>query len=81
MCAGSFRSQRGMGAAPAFPEGRISNPCSRSEDALIRAYDTAGNVIATHEHAGDSKNGKSPYLPCPIQLERINENKLVRLYN
>jgi hypothetical protein len=27
--------------------------CSRSHDAVIRVYDEAGNVIATHEHAGD----------------------------
>jgi phospholipase C len=26
---------------------------SRSHDAVIRVYDPAGNVIATHEHAGD----------------------------
>jgi hypothetical protein len=24
-------------------------------DAVIRVYDTAGNVIETHEHAGDFK--------------------------
>jgi hypothetical protein len=28
---------------------------SRSHDALIRVYDKAGNVIDTHEHAGDFK--------------------------
>ena len=28
---------------------------SRSHDAVIRVYDDAGNVIATHEHAGDFK--------------------------
>ena len=27
----------------------------RSHRAVIRAYDTAGNVIETHEHAGDFK--------------------------
>ena len=27
----------------------------RSNDAVIRVYDEAGNVIATHEHAGDFK--------------------------
>jgi hypothetical protein len=26
---------------------------SRSRDALIRVYDDAGNVIATHEHKGE----------------------------
>ena len=28
---------------------------SRSEDAVIRVYDAAGNVIETHEHKGDFK--------------------------
>jgi hypothetical protein len=28
---------------------------SRSHHALIRVYDEAGNVIETHEHAGDFK--------------------------
>ena len=26
---------------------------SRSHDAVIRVFDDAGNVIETHEHAGD----------------------------
>jgi len=30
---------------------------SRSHDAVIRVYDAAGNVIETHEHAGDFKRG------------------------
>ena len=28
---------------------------SRPADAVIRVYDAAGNVIATHKHAGDFK--------------------------
>jgi hypothetical protein len=28
---------------------------SNSHDAVIRVYDEAGNVIETHEHAGDFK--------------------------
>ena len=28
---------------------------SRSHDAVIRIYDKAGNVIETHEHAGEFK--------------------------
>jgi tryptophan synthase beta subunit len=28
---------------------------SRSHDAVIGVYDDAGNVIETHEHAGDFK--------------------------
>ena len=30
---------------------------SRSHDAVIRVYDEAGNVIETHEHTGDFKEG------------------------
>ncbi len=30
---------------------------SRSHDAVIRVYDDAGNVIQTHEHKGDFKEG------------------------
>jgi hypothetical protein len=33
----------------------ISNAISRSHDAVIRVYDEAGNVIETHEHAGEFK--------------------------
>ena len=29
--------------------------CSRSHDAVIRVYDDAGDVIETHEHAGEFK--------------------------
>ena len=32
-----------------------ANQYSRSHDAVIRVYDAAGNVIETHEHAGDFK--------------------------
>jgi hypothetical protein len=28
---------------------------SRSHDAVIRVYNAAGNVVETHEHAGDFK--------------------------
>jgi hypothetical protein len=28
---------------------------SRSDNAVIRVYDPAGNVIETHEHTGDIK--------------------------
>jgi hypothetical protein len=31
---------------------------SGSHDAVIRVYDAAGNVIETHEHAGDFKSRK-----------------------
>ena len=29
--------------------------CTNRRDAVIRVYDEAGNVIETHEHAGDFK--------------------------
>jgi hypothetical protein len=29
---------------------------SRSHDAVIRVYDKSGNMIETHEHAGDFKD-------------------------
>jgi hypothetical protein len=32
-----------------------ANFYGRSHDAVIRVYDRAGNVIETHEHAGDFK--------------------------
>jgi hypothetical protein len=31
---------------------------SRSQDAVIRVYDEAGNMIETHEQAGDSQRGE-----------------------
>jgi hypothetical protein len=34
---------------------RISKVYSPSHHAVIRAYDAAGNVIETHQHAGDFK--------------------------
>jgi hypothetical protein len=37
---------------------------SRSHDAVIRVYDAAGNVIDTHEHAGDFKRVVSFYSPA-----------------
>jgi hypothetical protein len=32
-----------------------ANPTGRSHDAVIRVYDAAGNVIETHEQAGEFK--------------------------
>jgi hypothetical protein len=32
---------------------------SRSHDAVMRVYDEAGNVIATHEHAGEFKRPRA----------------------
>jgi hypothetical protein len=31
--------------------------CNRSHNAVIRVYDDAGNVIETHEHKGDFREG------------------------
>ena len=33
----------------------------QSYDAMIRLYDAAGNVIETHEHAGDFKEWRTRY--------------------
>jgi hypothetical protein len=40
---------------------------SRSHDAVIRVYDAAGNVIETHEHAGDLKQWQ-PFV-CHLRLK------------
>jgi hypothetical protein len=37
------------------PSRIMAKHLSRSPDAVIRVYDEAGNVIETHEHAGDFK--------------------------
>jgi hypothetical protein len=37
---------------------------SRSNDDVIRVYDLAGNVIETHEHAGDFKEWYARLPPC-----------------
>ena len=31
---------------------------SRSHNAVIRLYDAVGNVIETHEHAGEFREGR-----------------------
>jgi hypothetical protein len=45
---------------------------SRSHHPVIRVYDDAGNVIETHEHAGDFKE--------PWQLYRLFRNCLRRRF-
>jgi hypothetical protein len=40
---------------------------SRSHNAVIRAYDEAGNVIETHEHKGDFKEPWSFLFALPSQ--------------
>ena len=53
---------------------------SRSHDAVIRVYDDAGNVIKTHEHAGDSKSAEH-YAPetksrhTQAELRKLQEIK------
>ena len=39
---------------------------SRSHDAVIRAYDAGGNVIETHEHAGEAVRPQSQ----PLSMSR-----------
>jgi len=49
MCASNpDRSPVGITIADTQPK-----HCSRSHDVVIHVYDDAGNVIETHEHAGD----------------------------
>jgi hypothetical protein len=40
---------------------------SRSHDAVIRVYDEAGNVIETHEHAGDFKEPRGSQSSVSIK--------------
>jgi hypothetical protein len=42
---------------------------SRSHDAVIRVYDDTGNVIETHEHAGDFIGAARPSRPlCSLRI-------------
>jgi hypothetical protein len=42
---------------------------SRSHDAVIRVYDAAGNVIETHQRAGDFKRFESgPQFPSSAHM-------------
>jgi hypothetical protein len=36
-----------------MPNQALESTAGRSRDAVIRVYDEAGNVIGTHERAGD----------------------------
>ena len=53
---------------------------SRSHNAVIRVYDEAGNVIETHEHAGDFKQSSSPFTCAkrPRSLSRSGGDYDVR---
>ena len=41
---------------------------SRSHPAVIRVYDEAGNVIETHEHAGDFKEWQRDHNVCDYRV-------------
>jgi len=41
---------------------------SRSHNAVIRVYDEAGNVIETHEHAGDFKEWQRDQNVCDYRV-------------
>ena len=45
---------------------------SRSHDAVIRVYDEAGNVIETHEHAGDFKDWQRDQNVCDHRVSRLS---------
>jgi hypothetical protein len=48
---------------------------SRSHHAVVRVYDEAGNVIETHEQAGDFKEPSTIELQIkPFQTEVVNES-------
>jgi hypothetical protein len=69
---------------------------SRSHDAVIRVYDEAGDVIATHEHTAISKSGEvftgiTSHFPIRSSMiplssgdcegrERIRRNNSVKYY-
>jgi hypothetical protein len=41
---------------------------SRSHDAVIRVYDEAGNVIETHDHAGDLRSCETTRSSCSFRI-------------
>jgi len=54
-----------------LPFGRLwyGEPNAVSNDAVIRVYDSAGNVIQTHEHAGEFKEWRVHF--CPENAARL----------
>ena len=44
---------------------------SRSHNAVVRVYDEAGNVIETHEHAGDFKEWQRDQNVCDYRVSRL----------
>jgi len=58
---------------------------SRSHNAVIRVYAAAGNVIETHEHAGEFKEPSSAFstsLGAPLETKRPNlrMSKVMRIW-
>jgi hypothetical protein len=51
---------------------------SRSHDAVIRAYDESGNVIETHEHAGDFKEWRASPLETKSRHAIKHDGSLLR---
>ena len=48
---------------------------SRSHDAVIRVYDEAGNVIETHEYAGDFKEWWCDQNVCDYRIRGTSESE------
>jgi hypothetical protein len=48
---------------------------SRSHQAVIRVYDKAGNVIATHEHAGDFKECRGALVAVRKRFRFLNAER------
>jgi hypothetical protein len=47
---------------------------SRSDDAVIRVYDVAGNAIDTHEHAGEFKEWRIQAMNSDDETRKKNEH-------
>jgi hypothetical protein len=47
---------------------------SRSRDVVIRVYDQAGNVIETHEHTGDFKEGELTFSSRRVAFFLVTSN-------
>jgi hypothetical protein len=56
-----FQKQSGLSISNAIGYAKFR---SRSHDAVIRVYDDAGNVIATHEHKGEFNERSSGAFHC-----------------
>ena len=53
---------------------------SRSHDAVIRVYDEAGDMIETHEHEGDFKEGEVfTRIASHFSLKRVIDRRADKL--